>query len=106
MESFVSLFGSINRRLKRRIELAPYLIVGHPGETWGDVTEMKKKLDSLGLKPVSVQIFTPSPGSLSTAMYYGECNLSLESIPVEKRVGELSKRKYLLTQGFGDSKTL
>jgi uncharacterized radical SAM protein YgiQ len=99
LESFVSLFGSINRRLKRRIELAPYLIVGHPGETWGDVTEMKKKLDSLGLKPVSVQIFTPSPGSLSTAMYYGECDLSLESIPVEKKVGELSKRKNLLTQG-------
>ena len=101
LESFVSLFRSINRRLKRRIELAPYLIVGHPGETWGDVTEMKKKLDSLGLKPVSVQIFTPSPGSLSTAMYYGECNLSLESIPVEKKVGELSKRKNLLTQGVG-----
>ena len=101
LESFVSLFGSINRRLKRRIELAPYLIVGHPGETWGDVTEMKKKLDSLGLKPVSVQIFTPSPGSLSTAMYYGECNLSLESIPTEKDVGELTKRKNLLTQRVG-----
>jgi len=106
LESFVSLFGSINRRLKRRIELAPYLIVGHPGETWGDVTEMKKKLDSLGLKPVSVQIFTPSPGSLSTAMHYGECNLSLESIPVEKRVGELAKRKNLLTQGFGVNRVL
>jgi radical SAM superfamily enzyme YgiQ (UPF0313 family) len=60
LESFVGLFHSINRGLKRRIELAPYLIVGHPGETWGDVTEMKKKLDSLGLKPVSVQIFTPA----------------------------------------------
>jgi uncharacterized radical SAM protein YgiQ len=101
LESFVGLFRSINRGLKRRIELAPYLIVGHPGETWGDVAEMKKKLASLDLKPVSVQIFTPSPGSLSTAMYYAECNLSLESIPVEKKVGELTKRKNLLTQGVG-----
>jgi uncharacterized radical SAM protein YgiQ len=98
LESFVGLFHSINKRLKRRIELAPYLIVGHPGEEWGDVTEMKKKLNSLGLKPVSVQIFTPSPGSLSTAMYYAGCNLSLKSIPVEKKIRELMRRKKLLTQ--------
>jgi len=30
LESFVSLFNSINRKLKRKIGLAPYLIVGHP----------------------------------------------------------------------------
>jgi uncharacterized radical SAM protein YgiQ len=101
LKSFVDLFRSINRGLKRRVELAPYIIVGHPGETWGDVVEMKKKLASLGLKQASVQIFTPSPGSLSTAMYYAECNPSLESIPVEKRVGELTKRKNLLTERAG-----
>ena len=97
LESFVGLFNSINRRLKRKIELAPYLIVGHPGETWDDVIEMKKRLRSLGLKTTSVQIFTPSPGSLSTAMYYAGCNLSLKSIPVEKKIGELMKRKRLLS---------
>ena len=97
LESFVGLFNSINRRLKRRIELAPYLIVGHPGETWDDVVEMKKRLRSLGLKTTSVQIFTPSPGSLSTAMYYAGCNLSLKSISVEKKIGELMKRKRLLS---------
>ena len=96
LKSFVDLFRSINRGLKRRIELAPYLIVGHPGEAWDDVAEMKKKLASLGLKPVSVQILTPSPGSLSTAMYYAECNPSLKPIPIEKRVAELIKRKNLL----------
>jgi len=75
--------------------------VGHPGEKWGDVIEMKKKLKSLGLKHSSVQIFTPSPGSLSTAMYYAGCNLSLQSIPIEKKIGELMKRKKLLTQRTG-----
>jgi uncharacterized radical SAM protein YgiQ len=103
LESFVRLFRSINRRLKRRVELEPYLVVGHPGETWGDVTGMKKRLDSLGLKPISVQVFTPSPGSLSTAMYHGECNLSFDPIPVEKKVGELTRRKNLLTQRAGAS---
>jgi len=97
LESFVRLFHSINRGLKRRIELAPYLIVGHPGETWDDVVEMKKKITSLGLHTTSVQIFTPTPGTLSTAMYYAESDLSFESIPAEKNIGELVKRKELLT---------
>ena len=96
LESFVRLFQSINQKLKRRIELAPYLIVGHPGEKRVDVIEMKKKLTSLGLKATSVQIFTPTPGNLSTAMYYAECGSSLKPIPVEKQIGELIKRKKLL----------
>ena len=101
LESFVGLFHSINKRLKRRIELAPYVIVGHPGETWGAAIEMKKKLKSLGLKTTRVQIFTPSPGTLSTAMYYADCNLWFKSIPVEKRIGELMKRMRLLSQSPG-----
>ena len=98
LESFVRLFQSINKRLKRRIELAPYLIVGHPGEKWVDVIEMEKKLKYLGLKPTSVQIFTPSPGNFSTAMYYAGCDPSLKPIPIEKKMGQLMKRKELFSQ--------
>jgi uncharacterized radical SAM protein YgiQ len=97
LESFVSLFNSINKRLKRRIELAPYLIVGHPGEKGRDIVEMKKRLKSLGFKSTDAQIFTPTPGSLSTAMYYAACDLSFKSIPVEKTIGELLERKRLLS---------
>ncbi|MFH1491711.1 MAG: YgiQ family radical SAM protein, partial [Pseudomonadota bacterium] len=43
LESFVKLFNTINRQLKRKVEPAPYLIVGHPGEEEKDVVEMKKK---------------------------------------------------------------
>ncbi|MBN2031913.1 MAG: YgiQ family radical SAM protein [Deltaproteobacteria bacterium] len=96
LESFVSLFNSINGRLKRKIELAPYLIVGHPGEKRGDMVEMKKKLKSLGMKSTDVQIFTPTPGTLSTAMFYAECDLSFKPIPVEKTVRDLMERKRLL----------
>ncbi len=96
LESFVSLFNSINKRLKRKIELALYLIVGHPGERRRDVVEMKKKLDSLGMKSTDVQIFTPTPGTLSTAMYYAGCDRSFKSIPVEKAISELVNRKRLL----------
>jgi len=97
LESFVSLFNSINRKLKRKIELAPYLIVGHPGENRAHVVEMKKKLKSLGMKSTDVQIFTPTPGTLSTAMYHAECDLSFNPIAVQKAISELMERKKLLS---------
>ncbi len=96
LESFVALFKSINRKLKRKIELAPYLIVGHPGEHRAHVVEMKKKLKSLGMKSTDVQLFTPTPGTLSTAMYYSECDPSFKSVPAEKVIGEFTERKRLL----------
>jgi len=48
------------------------------------------------MKSTDVQIFTPTPGSLSTAMYYAGCDLSFKSIPIEKTIGELMERKNLL----------
>jgi len=97
LESFVSLFNSINRKLKRKIELAPYLIVGHPGENRAHVVEMKNKLKSLGMKSTDVQIFTPTPGTLSTAMYYAECDFSLKPLPVERTISKLTERKKILS---------
>jgi len=97
LESFMSLFNSINRKLKRKIELAPYLIVGHPGENRAHVVEMKKKLKSLGMKSTDVQIFTPTPGTLSTAMYYADCDPAFKLIPVEKAISELMERKRRLS---------
>jgi uncharacterized radical SAM protein YgiQ len=93
LEKFVALFRSINKGLRRKIELAPYLIVGHPGEAEKDVLEMKEKLRSLGLKSTDVQIYTPSPGTLSTAMYYSGADLSFSPIPVERNVKALIARK-------------
>jgi len=96
LEKFVALFRSINKGLRRKIELAPYLIVGHPGEKEKDVMEMKEKLRALGLKATDVQIYTPSPGTLSTAMYYSGQDLSSSPIPVERDVKALMARKRRL----------
>jgi len=98
LAEFVRLFRSISRGLKRKIELAPYLIVGHPGETARDVAEMKKKLKALDLRMTDVQVFTPTPGTLSTAMFHSGRSPSGAPIPVEKGVRELTRRKALLTE--------
>ncbi|MBN2399104.1 MAG: YgiQ family radical SAM protein [Candidatus Aminicenantes bacterium] len=96
-EEFVALFKRLNRSLPRPIELAPYLIVGHPGETPAMVQNMKKKMNALGLKTCDVQIFTPTPGTLSTAMYHAGLSPSGKEIFVEKDIRVLQQRKHSLT---------
>jgi hypothetical protein len=49
------------------------------------------------MKSTDVQIFTPTPGTLSTAIYYSEFDPFFKSIPVEKRISELMERKKLLS---------
>jgi uncharacterized radical SAM protein YgiQ len=98
LEAFVRTFNSINRGLKRKIELAPYLMIGHPGETWEDILSMKARLKSLGMKTTDVQVFTPGPGILSTAMYCAESSPASGPVPVVKDVKELMRRKDLLVK--------
>ena len=97
-EEFVSLFLRLNRKLRRPIELAPYLIVGYPGETAPMVPAMKRKLRALGLKTCDAQIFTPSPGTLSTAMYHAGLSPDGRPLAVEKGIRVLQERKYLLSK--------
>jgi uncharacterized radical SAM protein YgiQ len=96
-EEFAGLFQRLNRQLKRKVELAPYLIVGHPGERMIDVRKMANRLKKLGVKTTDVQLFTPTPGTLATAMYYAETSSAFNSIEVEKNIKELQKRKFILT---------
>jgi len=96
LEKFIKVYRDISKRINRKIELSPYLIIGHPGETLEDLIEMKRKLKYLDLKTSDVQIFTPTPGTLSTAMYYSETDLSENLIPVEKNIKELIRRKKII----------
>ncbi|MCX6580492.1 MAG: YgiQ family radical SAM protein [Candidatus Aminicenantes bacterium] len=96
-EEFVELFNRIDGQLKRKVELAPYLIVGHPGETMKDVLRMAERLKKIKVKTTDVQVFTPTPGTLSTAMYYAGVSPEFKEIPVERNIKELQKRKQVLT---------
>jgi uncharacterized radical SAM protein YgiQ len=96
LKEFVGLFRRLNRRLPRPIELAPYWLIGHPGETMAHVTAMKQNLRALGLPTSDVQIFTPAPGTLSTAMYYSGLSPAGKPLTVEKDTRALQQRKNLL----------
>lgn len=75
----------------KRQAVIPYLISGHPGCTLSDMVELALKLKELGLRVEQVQDFTPTPGTLSTCMYYTGLNpYTGEQVYVPK--GEREKR--------------
>jgi uncharacterized radical SAM protein YgiQ len=69
-EAFVRRFGEESSRLGKRQHIVPYLISGHPGCDLKDMLELALILRKLGLKVEQVQDFTPTPGTLSTCMFY------------------------------------
>jgi radical SAM superfamily enzyme YgiQ (UPF0313 family) len=98
---FVELFRATAARLPRShpVELACYIVVGHPGESALDVARMRTKLEALGLmRHLDVQIFTPAPGSLSTALYAGGRDKNGNQIIVERSVKELIRRQRSLIE--------
>ncbi len=50
--------------------LVPYLMSSHPGTTMNDAIEMALWLKKWGYSPEQVQDFYPTPGTISTVMYY------------------------------------
>jgi uncharacterized radical SAM protein YgiQ len=81
-----------------------YFIVAHPGESEEENDYLKKFIQSkLGYRPQQVQIFTPSPGTLSTAMYYSGIDpLTNEDVFVEK---SLKKRNWMKENIVGSKDT-
>jgi len=50
--------------------LVPYLISSHPGSTLKDAVDLAVFLKKEKIKPRQVQDFYPTPGTISTCMYY------------------------------------
>jgi len=66
----LTAFRRENERLGKEQYLVPYLMCSHPGSSLTDAIELAEFLRDIGYHPEQVQEFIPTPGSLSTAMYY------------------------------------
>ena len=68
---FKTMFDEINRRLGKDQFLTYYLIAAHPGCTERHMRELSTFCrERLRTNPEQVQIFTPTPSTISTLMYY------------------------------------
>jgi uncharacterized radical SAM protein YgiQ len=69
-EDFAGRYAEINRALGMRQYLVPYLMSGHPGSDLRAAVELALYLRDTGRQPEQVQDFYPTPGTLSTCMFY------------------------------------
>ncbi|WP_146227027.1 radical SAM protein, partial [Mesotoga sp. TolDC] len=77
-----------------------YFIAAHPGCTIQDMAELKKFVSKeMHYNPEQVQIFTPTPATYSTAMYYtGIASEDGDRIFVEKSASGRREQKDILTK--------
>ncbi len=94
---FLNAFRHENERLRKEQYLVPYLMCSHPGSSLADAIELAEFLRDIGYYPEQVQEFIPTPGSLSTAMYYTEIHpLTGQSIFVPKTTEQRQTQRALL----------
>ena len=88
---FRDLFTKLTKEARREQYLTYYLIAAHPGCTERDMQALKQFASRhLKINPRQVQIFTPTPSTYSSLMYYTEMDpftgkkLFVEKDPVKK----------------------
>ncbi len=95
--NFLEQFRLRSHSLGLRQTIVPYLISGHPGSTLNAMVDVALYLKRHRLKVEQIQDFTPTPGSLSTCIYYtGKNPLTNETIYIPKSIKERKLQKSLL----------
>jgi uncharacterized radical SAM protein YgiQ len=94
---FVEKFNEINKKIKKEQYIVPYFISSHPGSRLKDAIELAEYIRDMGHIPQQVQDFYPTPGTLSTCMYYTGFNpLTNEEVYVPKDKEERKMQRALL----------
>lgn len=92
LDCFIKRFNGLNMG-----ELAYYFLVAHPGTTLKDAKLLKDKIEKLK-NSESVQIFTPTPMTVSTCMYYtGMDPKTKKKIYVPRSYKEKKDQKRILS---------
>ena len=71
---FAESFKKMNEKIGKKQYLVPYFMSSHPGANLKQAIEIAEFIRDLNYRPEQVQDFIPTPGSLSTCMYYTGIN--------------------------------
>lgn len=94
---FKERFERATERVGKEQYVLPYLISGHPGCTLKEAVELAEFLRDQKFTPQQVQDFIPTPGSLSTCMFYTGLNpMTGERVYVPRGGREKSMQRALL----------
>jgi uncharacterized radical SAM protein YgiQ len=97
---FRKMFDKLNREVGKNRFLTYYLIAAHPGCKEKDMRELKRfTTQELKINPEQVQVFTPTPGTYSSVMYYTEMDpKTRKKIFVEKDTRRKEKQKEIVVK--------
>ncbi|MBR3792285.1 MAG: YgiQ family radical SAM protein [Clostridia bacterium] len=94
---FSDKFYKINEKIGKKQYLVPYLMSSHPGSTLHDAISLALYLKRNGINPQQVQDFYPTPGTISTCMFYTGLNpFTMEKVYVPKTPKEKAMQRALL----------
>ena len=100
LKKFRDKFLRINKEQKKKQFLTYYLIAAHPGCREEDMYRLREYTSKeLKLNPEQVQVFTPTPSTYSTLMYYTEIDPFTEkAIYVEKNLKKKGRQKGIVVE--------
>ena len=94
---FEKRFYELTKSIGKKQYLVPYLMSSHPGSTLNDAVELSLFLKRNRLRPEQVQDFYPTPGTVSTCMFYtGLDPYTLEPVYVPRTPEEKAEQRALL----------
>lgn len=96
-KAFQKRFFQLTKSMGKEQYLVPYLMSSHPGSTLNDAVELALFLKKEKLRPEQVQDFYPTPGTISTCMFYtGLDPYTLKPVFVPKTPQEKAMQRALL----------
>ena len=96
-DAFVREFEAVNRKLGKEQYVVPYLMSSHPGSTLQDAVALAEYLHAHHWNPDQVQDFYPTPGTVSTCMYWtGYDPRSMEKVYVAVDPREKAMQRALI----------
>ena len=69
-DAFTARYAALNKKAGQEQFIVPYFMSSHPGSDLNAAIELALYLKKSGQRPEQVQDFYPTPGTLSTCMYY------------------------------------
>ena len=104
-KKFCDKFYTLNSKEKRDQYVVPYLMSSHPGSALKDAVELALFCKEQNIHPKQVQDFYPTPGTISTAMFYtGLDPYTLKEVYVPKTEEEKSMQRALLQYFIPENK--
>ncbi|HLC75479.1 MAG TPA: hypothetical protein VJH88_06535 [Candidatus Nanoarchaeia archaeon] len=96
-KEFLKEFRAVNKEQGTDKRLVPYFVAAHPGSTMDDMEVLRKFCKDEDIFINLTQVFTPTPGTMSTAMYYtGKDPVTRKAIHVPRAFREKKDQKNVL----------